>query len=599
MKLHYKTAGLLTGVILFCLGTISAVIWQVVGSSYEKFEISEGEKNITRCFSALSREIEHLETTTHDWASWDDTYSFIADGNTNYIRSNLITQTFIDNNLSLIVLTDLKLHPTWGKIYSDDTLKEYHNSLLPLNRLVGISTAKSTTQQNIAGFQNTHEGVMLLAVQPILHSDNSGPVRGYLVMGRFFNHEDIELLQDQTQVSQEYYEIHKVRTLPHLQRIYNTLLQSRKDVLFQRSDNELFTYGIISDVYKKPLMLLKITLPRDIYKSGLQTALYLLTGMTVVILFSMFILFLLIQAQVVRPIQNLTCDIVSLRKSGKLSSGQPPYENDEISLLYCEIVTLFEDLANSQKIKDTAHKHLLNEIKERKKIEQELIQHHSRLRELASQLTLTEERERRQIASDLHDRISQSLAVCQMRLNTLTAQLKGHVAQEKCLELAEYIQEIIHESRTLTFEISPPILYELGLSAAIEWFAEQLNKQSAIQVIFSYESECETDDFTLRILIFRAVRELLFNVIKHSGASHAHVHVSLIESIKSLAIEVRDNGNGFNCEEKRLQPGFGLFAIEERVRSLGGTFRIISSPGQGCKVQFEVPFQAKQQRFCA
>lgn len=233
---------------------------------------------------------------------------------------------------------------------------------------------------------------------------------------------------------------------------------------------------------------------------------------------------------------------------------------------------------------------LKNEISRRTKAEVELRGYHERLRSLSSKLLLTEERERRRIATEIHDRIGQSLALCKIRLGILMQSSVHPQVHEGLLEFRRLIEQTIRDTRTLTFELSPPVLYELGLEAAVEWLAEKMEQQHELKILVEYNGKQEGIDNEIRVFAYQAVRELLFNIAKHADASHATVTIG--GSDEAVFIGVIDNGNGFKGSPSDHQvsqdEGFGLFSIREHLRSIGGQMEIESEPAKGTHVTLKI-----------
>jgi len=165
-----------------------------------------------------------------------------------------------------------------------------------------------------------------------------------------------------------------------------------------------------------------------------------------------------------------------------------------------------------------ANQELHSEIAERKLAEEQLLVHQGRLRSLASELILTEERERHHIATDLHDHIGQTLAVIQMKIDALQVSASMSEQTESLDQISALIDQMDEEIRSLTFELSPPVLYELGLEAGIEWLAEQFQAQHHLRIEVEDDRQPKPLGEDVRTLIFRAVRELLVNVVKHARA---------------------------------------------------------------------------------
>jgi DNA-binding NarL/FixJ family response regulator/signal transduction histidine kinase len=219
-------------------------------------------------------------------------------------------------------------------------------------------------------------------------------------------------------------------------------------------------------------------------------------------------------------------------------------------------------------------------------------EYQSQLRSLASELALTSERERRQIAQELHDQIGQNLAAIKFKLGLLKQSSQDKELDESLVLL----ERTIESSRNLTYELSPPVLHELGLCAALEWLVHQLRANFGIagQFYDDLKPKPLTDD--LRIVLFQAVRELLTNVGKHSRANMARVTAKVVAG--ELWLEVVDDGVGFDPALYRAlrqgTVGMGLFSVRERMAHLETRMEIISAPGQGTRVILHAPLLDKE-----
>jgi PAS domain S-box-containing protein len=227
------------------------------------------------------------------------------------------------------------------------------------------------------------------------------------------------------------------------------------------------------------------------------------------------------------------------------------------------------------------------DITERKQAEETLMEYQGRLRSLANELSITEERERRRMATYLHDYIGQELAMCRMKLGSRGSA----VTAEKLNDVRAYVAEAARQVQSLTFDLSPPVLYELGFDDAIEWLTEEFHTKHHLPVYFQTDQRPKPIDDTLRVVLFHTVRELLFNIVKHANAHSAKVTLSRQNGC--IAATVQDDGNGF--DPKRPAPpgertgGFGLFNIRERLTRLGGAMNIDSEIGVGTTVTVTAP----------
>ena len=239
---------------------------------------------------------------------------------------------------------------------------------------------------------------------------------------------------------------------------------------------------------------------------------------------------------------------------------------------------------------------IIRDITKRKEAEKKLITYQNQLRTLASQLTLSEEQERRRFATFLHDQIGQLLFITKLKLETLKNLANPQDAATTLQEIQTHIEQMIKDSRSLTFEISPPILYQLGLEAALEWLTENAHKTYGIMVSFKDDRQDKMLDDEMKIFLFQAVRELLINVAKHAQVKEAKV--SIQRDNKHVRVCIEDDGAGFTSLREYSpkdggKKGFGIFSIKERLSDLGGRLEITSQVGLGTRATMIVPLMDK------
>ena len=240
----------------------------------------------------------------------------------------------------------------------------------------------------------------------------------------------------------------------------------------------------------------------------------------------------------------------------------------------------------------------VEDITEQKKAEEKIKSYQKQLRSLASDLSLAEERERRRIATMLHDHIGQILAISKIKLGALAQLIGNDESMNQLKEVRNHIEQAIQYTRSLTFELSPPILYDLGLEAALEWLAEQVREHQRINCMFEADAYPKPVSDEIRIVLFSAVRELLMNVTKHAQANVAKITIRRVND--SITVHVADNGIGFVPSKMSFyrdeNKGFGLFSIRERLRHLSGQMEVRSGRGRGTRVILTAPLVIEKQK---
>jgi len=268
------------------------------------------------------------------------------------------------------------------------------------------------------------------------------------------------------------------------------------------------------------------------------------------------------------------------------------------------------------------------DITERTQAEQRLQTYRDQLRSLAAELVRTEEHERRQLAANLHDSVAQVLAAARIKTRELQSVLRsgsGTAAAAKDEQAAPadlassleqvlaLIEQALEDTRTSILNLGPPVLYEVGFVAAVEWLVERTRAEHGICATFQDDGRAHPLDEEVSAALFRAVAELLNNVVNHAQAKHVTVGVEQVgrrpgvagparagelrpnEAGPEIRIRVEDDGVGFDPEEVQrrtdLKGGFGLFGVRERLAYFGGRMAIRSEHGRGTTVELVAPLR--------
>jgi signal transduction histidine kinase/CheY-like chemotaxis protein len=241
---------------------------------------------------------------------------------------------------------------------------------------------------------------------------------------------------------------------------------------------------------------------------------------------------------------------------------------------------------------------LQEEIEERQRAEEELRRANeqlnaraAQLRALAGELTMAEQRERKRMAQILHDHLQQQLASAKLQVSCLD-ELDGEALTLAATQIEEILGESIRLSRSLTAELSPPILHEAGLAAGLEWLARWMAEKHGLKVELGVEKGLPAVAEDVKVLLFESTRELLFNAAKHARVGVVQVVLRQIEG-KTLQVAVSDNGPGFDPAHMKAPGesgvGFGLLSIRERLALIGGRLEIDSAPGNGSRFCLTAP----------
>jgi PAS domain S-box-containing protein len=291
--------------------------------------------------------------------------------------------------------------------------------------------------------------------------------------------------------------------------------------------------------------------------------------------------------------------IRELRASG-LST---PFERDQVLADGTRVSVLVGCAVAGDDVDDVVG--FVLDLSERKRAEAEARRNQEHLRDVAAELMIAEERERRRIATVLHDSIVQMLALAKLKIDSARRATTGGngsgrgngsshgpgAADPRLTEAYDLVDQAITQARTLTADISPPVLYELGLGPAIQWLGDRMRDDHALVFEFQGDRQRLPISEETRIVLFQAVRELMVNVVKHAAASTCRVRIGRDEQAGTLEIVVEDDGCGYRAPAAPdySKGGFGLFNIRQRLERLGGSMRIEPRAGGGTAVTLTAP----------
>jgi signal transduction histidine kinase len=226
----------------------------------------------------------------------------------------------------------------------------------------------------------------------------------------------------------------------------------------------------------------------------------------------------------------------------------------------------------------------------------ELRDANEKLRQLAIEISLIEEREKKRLAGELHDSPMQKLALAQAQIAS-AARYRDQESTERLDTGLELMREALQELRSLQFELSPPLLYQEGLVPALEWLASHATLRFGLTVSFVEARPIPVLDRNLAIILFQCARELVYNLAKHAGASEGRIELDIVDN--GVQLVVSDNGKGFRRADtpgkETGERGYGLFSIRERLLLVGGDL-VIESGAAGTRASVRIPLTIPEDR---
>lgn len=225
------------------------------------------------------------------------------------------------------------------------------------------------------------------------------------------------------------------------------------------------------------------------------------------------------------------------------------------------------------------------DVTERRRDERESVVRDDRMRAMATEIVIGEERLRRLLAAELHNGLGQDIALAKMKLSALRTSTSAEL-HDPLSGIAQLVERADRSLRSITYQISPPSLHDLGLVAALQWLGEDIGQKYGIHVIVVDDAAPNVADERVRVVLFRAVRELVTNVALHAAVKEVQVRIA--RRGEHVIITVEDAGIGFDTADLDRH-GYGLFGIQEQLKYVDGVIHVESERGGGTTVTLTAP----------
>ena len=300
----------------------------------------------------------------------------------------------------------------------------------------------------------------------------------------------------------------------------------------------------------------------------------------------------LVQARETRSVRSVDVDVTANGRRFYTRIRFLPLLADGDQLK--EIITVIQDMTEWKQTEQALQeKRVELEIAGRVAAEKELLLNEEKVRALTAELMVAEEQARRKIAIELHDRIGQNLAISKIKLcMALKAARSAGLARE-LTEIRDFLDQTIDDTRSLSYELSPPSLQDGGLNRALQDLVDYVQSGHRTTIDYTWQCPIERFERSAEVIVYMAVRELLFNIVKHADSTRGSITVAA--GSDELRITVEDNGvcsNLVNLQAKGRAKGFGLATMRDRLANLSGTFNIDSCSGDGTRAVIVLPLDA-------
>ena len=333
MTLRKKTLLIIGGTFYALIILLFFISRDVILDSFVELEEQNVRQNVARALNTLSSELSYLDTTVADWAARDDTYAFIEDANNEYIKSNLPDETFVGLSLNLIMFIDSSGRTVFSKALDlrteeeVDIPKDLQRHFSPGSTLL----IHSDKDRGTSGIILVNRIPMLVVSRPVLTSEEKGPIRGTVIMGRYLDSTGITLLARRAGLSLSIHSINSLQMPADFQTMRASLLKGNLILVRPLNEQSVAGYALLRDIYYQPALILRVDTPRDIYEQGQAVIAYVIISIVVIGFVFGLVTILLLERQVLSRLAYLSKKVSSIGMSGDLSARISMEGTDELS----------------------------------------------------------------------------------------------------------------------------------------------------------------------------------------------------------------------------------------------------------------------------
>jgi len=347
MKLREKTL-ILIGITVACSIIVMYIASNVIlVGGFQTLEEQNTLQNIQLATNALSSEISDLNKTINDWAVWDDTYTFMKNHNSEYIRSNIVNSTFEGLKLNLILYIDNSGNIVYGKEFDIQTGKEKPISK-SMNEYISKNSILLNSQEGVRGVVMLPEGPLIIVSHPILTSNGNGPSKGTLIMGRYLNNVEIQHISNEIQSSLTLISYNDSNRAADFENARQYMSQTSPFFVKPINNSYIAGYALINDINGKPAFILKTEKSRGFYKEYQNTLSYFISFLLIMGCVLAITILVYLDRSILFRLSRFSRDITNIGKKGDLSARILVAGEDELSSLAMSINSMLSRIETSQ-----------------------------------------------------------------------------------------------------------------------------------------------------------------------------------------------------------------------------------------------------------
>ena len=313
--------------------TLFSIQQTILATRFSRLEEQNTSQNVDRALSAVSQDVSSVATAAADWGVWDDTYAYVQDGNEDYVIANFQDSSFTSLKMNLIAVIN-----TSGVMVHGEAFDMVNEEEVPIPTDLGgylagesLLTQHPDEQSSIAGILLLSEGPMLIASQSILTSEGSGPVQGSLIMGRYLDLAEVQRLAELTHLSLTLRQLDDDNMPADFQLAQSSLSEKEPTFVHPLNNDLVAGYGLLTDIYGKPALVLRVDLTRDIYAQGQQTIAYVILAILVLGALAALTFIFLLDKLLLSRLARLRVDVDKVGAKRDLAGRVPATGKDELA----------------------------------------------------------------------------------------------------------------------------------------------------------------------------------------------------------------------------------------------------------------------------
>ncbi len=556
MKLREKTLAII-GITLVGLIIILYLATQtIVENGYSELEEQTTRQNVERVLNTISDDFSKMDSTTYDWAAWDDTYYFVQDANAEYIDRNLMDDTFVILRFNVMMFVSPSGEIVYKKAVNLDSETEmiFPESLTQYVSSNPFLIDFEGTVDSVSGLVLLPEGPMLVVSRPIVTSLDEGPIGGALITGRFLDSAEIERLQTMAQLSLAFYEVGS--ELPSDVEAALPSLVEGSIYVNPLSETSVAGYTLITDIQGEPILVLRVDMPRNIYSQCRASMIYLLVSIIFTGMVFGAVMILLLENQMLSRLSHLSKSVSSISERSDLSARVQMKGEDELSNLADEINKMIETIEHSSKT--------LQDSLEEKEV----------------------------LLREIHHRVKNNMQIITSLLNLQSA----YISDKKTVEMFKESQNrirtmaLIHEKLYKSKDLAKIDLKEYLRSLTtdlIQSYGEKVGR-----ITFKVDAEDISLGIDTAIPCGLIINELISNALKYAFPDNrkGEIRVAFHRNKGKVELIVADNGVGLP-ENINLESAesLGLRLVSILVRDqLHGTVHLERDGGTEFRIVFKI-----------